>query len=305
MFNKLKNFLSKTSSKISDSVSSIFSGNKLTNENYDQIEEALISADIGILNAENLIQKIKKLKTKEEILNEISSYIYCVLKNYEFDDDLISNDVKNSSQKVPYVIVMVGVNGSGKTTTAAKLAYYYKTKGLKTRMAACDTFRAAATEQLKFWGENLQIPVTYADQNSDPASVAYRAFCDSVENSDDVLIIDTAGRIHNRDDLMDELAKIMRVLKKKDENIPNDIFLVLDGVVGQSAIFQARPFVEKIHVTGLILTKLDGTAKGGAAISIVENFQLPIAYIGVGEKKEDFKKFNAEEFAKTFSMIDF
>ena len=197
---------------------------------------------------------------------------------------------------MPYVILMVGVNGAGKTTTIGKLASKFKAQGLKVMLAAGDTFRAAAVEQLKSWGERCDIPVVSQPTGSDSASVIYDALSSAIAHKTDVLICDTAGRLQNKDSLMEELKKITRVMKKHSESVPNEVMLVLDSTTGQNAISQMKIFSQAVNVTGITLTKLDGTAKGGIIFALSDQFKVPVRYIGIGEKVEDLREFDSESF---------
>ncbi|MDX1629664.1 MAG: signal recognition particle-docking protein FtsY, partial [Fulvivirga sp.] len=203
-------------------------------------------------------------------------------------------------EKRPYVIMVVGVNGVGKTTTIGKLAAKYKEKGLQVVLGAADTFRAAAVDQIKLWGDRVGVPVVSKGMNTDPSSVAFDAVKYGVENNADVVIIDTAGRLHNKTNLMNELSKIKRVMQKFIDEAPHDVMLVLDGSTGQNAMIQAREFTKATEVTSMAITKLDGTAKGGVVIGISDAFKIPVKYIGVGEKVEDLQVFNKMEFVDSF-----
>lgn len=288
MLDKLKNIFNKTSAKIS----SLFS-NKDVEQIKNDIESLLISSDISIKLVNELMAGIKDFSYIENVKSSISNAIYELVKGY--------HGVPNvSSGKKPAVIIVVGVNGSGKTTTIAKLANYYKKNGHTVRLAACDTFRAAASEQLKYWADKIGVEITVSNEkNADPASVAYKAFHDAVSCGQDILIIDTAGRMHSRDDLMAELSKISKVLHKIDQDIVIDKILVLDGIIGQSAIMQARHFIQN-GANSLIITKLDGASKGGAIISIINEFKLPVSFVGIGEGLDDIHEFDPKVFAESF-----
>lgn len=288
MLDKLKNIFSKTSAKIS----SLFSSKDIDQIKND-IELSLISSDINIKLVNELMSQIKDFSSIENVKSSISSAIYDLVKNYHSVPDI-------SAGKKPAVIIVVGVNGAGKTTTIAKLANYYKKNGYKVRLAACDTFRAAATEQIKHWADKIGVDITVSNEkNADPASVAYKAFHDAESLGQDVLIVDTAGRMHGRDDLMAELSKISKVLRKINQDIVINKILVLDGIIGQAAIMQARHFVQN-GANSLIITKLDGASKGGAIISIINEFKLPVSFIGIGEGIDDIHEFDPKVFADSF-----
>ena len=295
MFDKLKSALSKTSKKISACVSHVFTKENSIEKIKEEIECALISADLGVNITSQIIEKIKISHTKEEIMSLLRSEIGTKITPFLGDDsERILRD------NLPYVIMMIGVNGTGKTTSAAKLAYYYKSKGFKVRLVAADTFRAAATEQLQTWATRIGVNITKGELNADSAAVSYKGIEDAMMHQDEVVIIDTAGRIHMRDDLMMELQKISRVIKKVCEKAPHEIMLVMDVTIGQSSLSQAKGFIDKVGVTSLLAAKLDGTAKGGALVQISHDFKLPIKFIGIGENVEDLEKFDTENFLDSF-----
>lgn len=291
-FNKLKDALSNTSSKISSSINDILHKKKLEQSDLDSLEEILITGDLGIDTTSEIIDTIRKLKfdsdiAVDKIKSEVSGIIAGSIEPYQKPFAL--NHKLN-------VILVCGVNGNGKTTTIGKLAHFYVTQGKKVTIAACDTFRAAAVQQLAQWGERSKCRVITGRVGSDPASVAYTAIEASTKDGDDVLFIDTAGRLHNNKNLMEELAKIIKVIKKIDDNAPHHTLLVLDATTGQNAFSQVKHFGEIAKLTGLVVTKLDGTAKGGIVIGLCKKFQLPIHFIGVGEQIDDLKPFDAKEF---------
>lgn len=293
-FQKLTSALSKTSNKISDTIDHIFVKKKLDQSALDELEELLIISDIGINVASHIISQLKNKKfdkevTSDEIKNELSKIITDILSVPNHDFHLNESGLT--------VILMCGVNGNGKTTTIAKLAASYAGEGKKVAVAACDTFRAAAVDQLKTWADKVGAHLYAGNEKADPASVAYNAVNDAIENNFDVLFIDTAGRLHNHQNLMDQLSKIIRVIKKIDDNLPHHSLLVIDGTTGQNAIIQAKEFQNISNITGLIVTKLDGTAKAGAMVGIVKEFGLPIHFIGTGEKPDDLDPFKPKEFA--------
>lgn len=292
-FQKLKQGLSKTASSISSGLTKVFTHKKLDQAALDELEETLIMSDIGVNVSAQIIAELSKDKFNKdvedaEVRDFLSSKIASILQPYAKHLELINS---------PQVILMCGVNGNGKTTTIGKLGLKYKQEGKKVLFAACDTFRAAAIEQLNVWAERIGCPIIKGETASDPASVAYKA-CETAKNEGyDVVLIDTAGRLQNKNNLMEELAKIIRVIKKVIPEAPHDTVLVLDATTGQNALSQVETFKELVKISGLIVTKLDGTAKGGIIIAIAKKFALPIHYIGVGETADDLNAFDANEFA--------
>jgi fused signal recognition particle receptor len=270
----------------------------------DELEEILISSDLGVNTTVKIIDRIEDRVAREKYLG--TSELDKILRE-EIAGLLSENnteDLKDFSLpeniKKPYVLLVVGVNGVGKTTTIGKLAAQYKKQGKRVILGAADTFRAAAVDQLKMWGERIQVPVVSHGMNTDPASVAFDAVKQGVEEEADIVIIDTAGRLHTKVNLMNELSKIKRVIQKFVNEAPHEVLLVLDGSTGQNAMIQAREFTKATEVTALAITKLDGTAKGGVVIGISEEFKIPVKYIGVGEKVEDLQVFNKMEFVDSF-----
>uniref|UniRef100_UPI0025FB0C23 signal recognition particle-docking protein FtsY n=1 Tax=uncultured Porphyromonas sp. TaxID=159274 RepID=UPI0025FB0C23 len=268
-------------------------------EVLDRLEEILITSDVGVETTLKIIDRIEKRVAQDkyvgtsELNRLLKEEIAALLAENETDDGT-SFDL--SKQVKPYVILVVGVNGVGKTTTVGKLAYQYKSEGLNVVLGAADTFRAAAIEQLEIWGERVGVPVIKQKMGSDPASVAYDTVEHGKANGADVIIIDTAGRLHNRVGLMNELSKIRKVVQKVHPEAPQEILLVLDGSTGQNAFEQAKQFTEATDVNTLAITKLDGTAKGGVVIGISDQFKIPVKYIGLGEQMTDLQLFNKEEF---------
>ncbi len=265
----------------------------------DNIEEALISSDVGVETTLKIIERIQKKAQSDKYLgtdqlnqiikNEIANLL-SENKSIDLDELVIPNDKK------PYVIMVVGVNGVGKTTTIGKLAYQLKQKKLNVMLGAADTFRAAAVDQLKIWGERASVPVVSQGMNADPASVAFDTLKSALANETDVVIIDTAGRLHNKVNLMTELSKIKQVMAKVIPDAPHEVLLVLDASTGQNAIEQCKQFTAATQVNGLALTKLDGTAKGGVVIGISDQFKIPVKFIGIGEKMTDLQVFNKTKF---------
>jgi fused signal recognition particle receptor len=271
-------------------------------EVLDNLEEALVSSDVGIDTTLKIIDRIQKRVAKDKYLGtaELDSILREeVAALLTESNNLESSDFETPSDKKPYVIMVVGVNGVGKTTTIGKLSSQFKRRGKTVLLGAADTFRAAAVDQLKIWGERVGIPVVAKGMNTDPSAVAFEAVMEGVKQGVDVVIIDTAGRLHTKVNLMQELSKIKRTIEKVIPDAPHDILLVLDGSTGQNAIIQAREFTKATDVSCLAITKLDGTAKGGVVIGISDEFKIPVKYIGVGEKIDDLQVFNKMEFVNS------
>jgi fused signal recognition particle receptor len=276
---------------------------KVDDEVLDNLEEVLISSDVGVNTTLKIIQRIEKRVSQDKylgtdelniILREEIGSLLSETNSGNDSDFTIPKDVK------PYVIMVVGVNGVGKTTTIGKLAYQFKKAGFKVVLGAADTFRAAAIDQLQIWADRVAVPMIRQQMGSDPASVAFDTLQSAVAQNADVVIIDTAGRLHNKLGLMNELTKVKNVMQKVVPNTPNDVMLVLDGSTGQNAFEQAKQFTAATEVSCLAVTKLDGTAKGGVVIGISDQFQIPVKYIGVGEGIEDLQVFNKTEFVDSF-----
>lgn len=298
---RLKSSLQKTSRSISDGLTAMVSHRKLDQEALDELEELLIRADFGVQTAQQFTAALSKQKFQQDISSDevktfLADQISAVLRP-EPEASTLVETIKTQDPK-PAVLLMVGVNGSGKTTTIGKLAAQWAGTGLKVRVAAGDTFRAAAIEQLSTWTTRAGVPLFSKPQGTDPASLAHDALAFSNAQHDDVLLIDTAGRLQNQQNLMQELSKMKRVLGKLDPTAPHHCLLVLDATVGQNALSQVKLFNEAIPLTGLIVTKLDGTAKGGIVVQIAQQFRLPIVALGVGEQLEDLQPFDAEAFAR-------
>lgn len=301
-WSRLKQGLQKSSDKLNDGLKGLFTKKKLDSETIEELEELLILSDIGVETAAKLTtnlakEKLNKDVTIEEVKQFLASQIEAELQPY-------AAPLNITPQKHPHVILVVGVNGSGKTTTIGKLGKVWQDQGLKVRFVAGDTFRAAAVEQLQIWANRLGIQLLKTEPGGDAAALAYDALESAKKSDCDVLIIDTAGRLHNKAGLMDELKKIARVLKKVDPEAPHDVILVLDATTGQNAHMQTQTFKEMIGVTGLVLTKLDGTAKGGVVVSLTKKHGLPIHAIGVGETTEDLRPFTARDFASTLVGLE-
>jgi fused signal recognition particle receptor len=272
---------------------------KVDDEVLDNLEEVLVSSDVGVETTLNIIKRIEARVAKDKYLS--TSEMNKILKEeivalLEENHTETESDIASSNKRKPYVIMVVGVNGAGKTTTIAKLAYQFKTAGKNVLIGAADTFRAAAIDQLQIWADRAGVPVIKQQMGSDPASVAYDTLRSAVSGNIDIVIIDTAGRLHNKINLMTELSKIKRVMEKVIPEAPHEVLLVLDGSTGQNAFEQARQFTAATNVTAMAITKLDGTAKGGVVIGISDQFKIPVKYIGVGEKLEDLLLFNRFDF---------
>jgi len=276
---------------------------KVDEEVLDNLEEVLISSDVGVKTTLKIIDRIEERVSKDKYLgtNELNSIlkeeIASLLSETNSGEETEFTIPKNIK---PYVIMVVGVNGVGKTTTIGKLAYQYKKAGYNVVLGAADTFKAAAIDQLQIWADRVGVPIVKQQMGSDPASVAFDTLQSAVTQNADIVIIDTAGRLHNKVNLMNELTKVKRVMQKVVENTPNDVLLVLDGSTGQNAFEQAKEFIAATEVTCLAVTKLDGTAKGGVVIGISDQFKIPVKFIGVGEGLEDLQVFNKYEFVDSF-----
>lgn len=294
-FSRLVKGLLKTKQNIGAGFRGFFLGKKIDDELFEELEEQLLIADIGVPTTNKIIKNLTEHASRKELQD--AELLYQQLK-VEMANILepVAKPLVIDNTKKPYVILMVGVNGVGKTTTIGKLARKFQAEGKSVMLAAGDTFRAAAVEQLQVWGERNHIPVVAQSTGSDSASVIFDAMQSAAARNIDILIADTAGRLQNKNNLMDELKKIVRVMKKYDETAPHEIMLTLDAGTGQNAISQAKLFNEAVGLTGISLTKLDGTAKGGVIFAIADQFKLPIRYIGVGEKIEDLREFNEKEF---------
>ena len=301
-FQKLKTGLFKSSEKISQGVKKIFVNKKLDIQTLNDLEELLIMADLGPTAAEKLTAELANEKFDKNIKpEEVRTFL--AKKIEETLEEVAIPLVLDNIQK-PIVVLVVGVNGTGKTTTIGKLAHQYSSKGKKIMIAACDTFRAAAVEQLQIWAERSSAEFIKGSQGCDAAGLAYEALEKAKSKNIDVLFIDTAGRVQNRTELMEELAKIIRVIRKLDLESPHHCLLTLDATTGQNALSQVEIFKEMAEISGLIVTKLDGSAKGGILLSLAEKFRLPVHAIGVGEKIEDLQSFEAKEFAESLMGLE-
>jgi fused signal recognition particle receptor len=290
----LKERLFKSKKKLGDGLSSLVIGKKKIDDDLlEELEMLLISSDIGIQTTDKVIEMVRRKASRKELKDEDS--LYQLIKE-ELESLLVTENLLEPNSEIPFVILVVGINGAGKTTTIGKLAKLFQGEGKSVMLAAGDTFRAAAVEQLQVWGERNDIAVIAQKTGADAASVVYDAYQSAIAKKTDILIADTAGRLHTQDNLMQELEKIKRVLKKHNDSAPHETLLVIDGGSGQNAVQQANEFHKSINLSGLAVTKLDGTAKGGVLFSISDSLKLPIRYIGVGEAIEDLKPFNAKDF---------
>jgi len=297
----LDNGLAKTKESVFGKIARAVAGKATVDEDVlDNLEEVLITSDVGVETTLEIIQRIEERVARDKYVN--TSELNSILRE-EIAELLTKNNTDDTDgftlpegQKKPYVILVVGVNGVGKTTTIGKLAYQFKKAGNNVYLGAADTFRAAAVEQLVIWGERVGVPVIKQQMGSDPASVAYDTVSSAVANNADVVIIDTAGRLHNKVNLMNELTKIRNAVSKVTGNVPDEVLLVLDGSTGQNAFEQAKQFTKATEVSSLAITKLDGTAKGGVVIGISDQFKIPVKYIGLGEGMEDLQAFNRKAF---------
>jgi fused signal recognition particle receptor len=293
IFGKWKSGLERTRKVAFGRIATFFGATEITVDTWDELEAMLIQADLGIETTGDIIAELIKKVDREGITStaELRDHL-----GDELQSKLLRPDIPDFSQLKPAVILVVGVNGSGKTTTLAKLGMKYKNQGKRVLFAAADTFRAAAVEQLQVWGDRLDIPVIAGQQNADPGAVAYDAVQAGLSKEYDMVFVDTAGRLHTRFNLMEELKKVNRVISKALPGAPHATWLVLDATTGQNALMQARAFKEAVNISGVILTKLDSSAKGGMAFAIQKELNLPIIFAGLGEKPEDFQEFDPEAF---------
>jgi fused signal recognition particle receptor len=303
IFDKFKIGFKKSASTFTSGLRDIIIKKEIDDKILDQIEEYLIQSDVGLVAAEEIKKIIseEKINPKKDIMNEVNlilkNYIITLMKPLENQNFFDKKETLNA-------VLISGVNGVGKTTTIGKIGKILKSNGNKVMFSACDTFRAAAIEQLESWANKIDIQITKSSQGSDPASVAYKAIEEALKEGFNHVLIDTAGRLQNKKNLMEEYKKIANVTKKIDPNAPHDVILVLDATSGQNVINQVEEFNKIIPVTGLIMTKLDGTAKGGILLALAKKYQLPIIALGLGEKEDDLQIFNAEKFAEAFININ-
>ncbi len=295
-FSRLREGLSRSTQKLGGGITSVFTRRRLDEAALEELEEVLIAADLGPAVANRVIDQFRRTRfgrevTDDEVKEALAAEIARVLEPVAvaFEPDVARR---------PHVVLVVGVNGTGKTTTIGKLALQQRERGRHAVLAACDTFRAAAVEQLQIWGERVGAPVIAGPANTDAAGLAYDALVRAEADGADLLLIDTAGRLHNKSVLMEELRKIVRVIQKRDPTAPHSVLLTLDATTGQNAVEQVRVFREMVSVTGLIVTKLDGSARGGIVVALAEQFGLPVHMVGVGEKAADLRDFSAADFAR-------
>jgi len=295
LFDKLKAGLQKTHSKLVHEIKRIVTDSpKLTGTSLDELEAALLGADLGLTTTQQIVAAVKKAY---ETQGSGGVDVFTIARG-EVEKSLASNQpALRKEAHGPTVLSIVGVNGTGKTTTSAKLAHWFQARGQIALLAACDTFRAAAIEQLKLWGQRLKVPVVAGDYGADPAAVAHDAISAALARKADYLLVDTAGRMHTKHNLMQELQKLHRVMARKLAGAPHEVLLVLDGSTGMNALNQAREFNKAVKLTGLIITKLDGTSKGGMIVALQKELGLPIKFIGVGEQPDDLQPFDAKLFA--------
>lgn len=301
--------LEKTKTSVFSKIARAVAGKSVVDDEVlDNLEEVLITSDVGVETTLKIIRRIQERVSRDKYMGTaelngiLREEISALLVENNPDDD--NEPFSIPAGRKPYVVLVVGVNGVGKTTTIGKLAYQFKKRGLKVMLGAADTFRAAAIEQLQEWGRRVDVPVIRQEMGSDPASVAYDTLSSAVANDVDVVLIDTAGRLHNKVGLMNELTKIRNVMNKVVEGAPDDVLLVLDGSTGQNAFEQARQFTLATHVTQLAITKLDGTAKGGVVIGISDQFKVPVKYVGLGEGIDNLQVFNKTEFVDSLFKMD-
>ena len=301
-FDRLKAGLTKTREKLADKIDEILHGSKkIDDELLDELEETLIMSDVGTKTTEKLMDGLRKGVRKAEInsTDDVKKFL-----SNQIREILIKEQGEISNVSPPYVILMIGVNGAGKTTTIGKLSAYYKSLGKKVMVAAADTFRAGAIEQLEVWAQRTGAEIIKLPEGTNPSTVALNAARAAVANKIDVLIVDTAGRLQNKFNLMEELKKINRIIGKGIPGAPHEVLLVLDATTGQNALRQAEIFSQAAEVTGIVLTKLDGTAKGGMIIGIKEELNIPVKWVGVGEGLDDLRPFNAQEFADALFNVN-
>ena len=303
-FSRIRQGLSKTRSGLTDGLANLLLGKKAIDEDLmEELETQLIMADVGVETTTDIMQRLTARVSRKE-LNDSDALYEALVQELQATLQQVQAPLTIDSSKQPYVILMVGINGVGKTTTIGKLAKQFQSEGKSVMLAAGDTFRAAAVEQLQVWGERNNVPVIAQHTGADSASVIFDAVQAAKARKADILIADTAGRLHNKDNLMQELEKVVRVMKKIDDSAPHEVMLVLDAGTGQNAVNQAKQFQQVVGVTGLTLTKLDGTAKGGIIFALARQFGLPVRYIGVGEGIDDLRAFDAEEFTRALFQRD-
>jgi fused signal recognition particle receptor len=300
---RLKAGLSRSTARLTDAITTVFRKRRLDDEALEELEETLIAADLGVPAARRIVQEFRTTRfgrevTDEEVKTALAESIATILAP-------VATPLAIEPARAPHVVLVVGVNGTGKTTTIAKLGQQYRRDGLRVMFAAGDTFRAAAVEQLQIWGERTGCPVVVpAKAGADAAGLAHDALARAKAEAMDVLLVDTAGRLHNKSALMEELRKIIRVMRKVDPTAPHSVLLTLDATTGQNALSQVKVFGEMVAVSGLAVTKLDGSAKGGVVVALAQEFGLPVHFVGVGEKAEDLRPFAARDFARGLVGLD-
>ncbi len=302
LFDKLRSGLARTRELTVQKIAAVFGRGKIDESTLEELEEILLQADVGVKVTTELIEKLRDRKQYSDANNEVDPQ-EMLLESLR--QTLVGSEVRNIERfsAKPWVILMVGVNGSGKTTTAGKLAYYFSTQGKRTVIAAADTFRAAAVEQLEEWARRSGARFIRQNDGADPAAVAFDAYQSAIARGDDVLIVDTAGRLQAKKNLMDELSKVRKVLNKFDETAPHEVLLVLDATTGQNGLSQARGFDSSAGVTGLVVTKLDGTARGGIIIPIRKELGIPVEFIGLGESIDDLQPFESKSYLNALFEI--
>ncbi|UTW48432.1 signal recognition particle-docking protein FtsY [Bacterioplanoides sp. SCSIO 12839] len=303
-FGRIRDGLSKTRSGLADGLADLLLGKKeIDDDLLEDLETQLIMADVGMEATQEIMERLTGRITRKE-LSDSDALFEALIEELRTMLDVAQQPLVVDSEKTPYVILMVGINGVGKTTTIGKLAKQFQNRGKSVMLAAGDTFRAAAVEQLQVWGERNDVPVVAQHTGADSASVIFDAVEAAKSRNVDILIADTAGRLHTKDNLMQELEKVVRVMKKLDDTAPHEVMLVLDAGTGQNAINQCKQFLQAVGVTGLTLTKLDGTAKGGIIFALAKQFEIPVRFIGVGEGIDDLRPFNADEFTRALFKQD-
>lgn len=301
-FGRLKQGLKKSSTALSQGITGIFTKKRLDAATLEELEDLLIMSDLGVAVSARVCDRLSRERFDKQISAEEVQFALAQEIGEIMHD--VAKPLMINNENRPHVILMVGVNGAGKTTTIGKLAKQFKNQGKTVMLAAADTFRAAATEQLQIWGQRNQIPVISGKEGADAAGLSYDAIQKARETNTDILLIDTAGRLQNKSHLMDELKKIIRVIQKFDETAPHDTVLILDATTGQNAVLQTEVFHDLANISGLIMTKLDGTARGGVLVACAEKFKLPIHAIGVGETIDDLQAFNADDFSKMLVGVE-
>ncbi len=301
-FSRLKDGLSRSTQKLGGGITTVFKKRRLDEEALEELEELLIGADLGTEVAARVIREFRRTRfgkevTDQEVKEALAEEIAAILRP-------VARPLELDPAKQPHVVLVVGVNGTGKTTTIGKLAQQYREQGLRPILVAGDTFRAAAVEQLQIWGQRTGCAVVAGPPNADAAGLAFNALTTAAAERADVLLIDTAGRMHNRSVLMEELTKIIRVMRKQDPTTPHSVLLVLDATTGQNAIQQVKVFKEMVDVTGLVVTKLDGSARGGIVVALAETFGVPVNAVGVGERASDLRPFDPTDFARSLVGVE-